>query len=79
MKCKVFPKIQFQIVNLLKLQNKICIVATIDQKLLQEIDDVLFISNGCIGFRTRTKSSNNEEKLKFLAKHDINVSQSLIL
>lgn len=78
---QIFPRLFNFItnVNLLKFQNKMCIVATIHQKLLHEIDDVLFISNGCIEFKTRAKEANNEGKLNFVKKNDINVSQSLML
>jgi hypothetical protein len=58
--------------DLLNLQNKMCIVATKHQKLLDEIDDVIFISNGCIGCKTRAKSS--KEKLNFPALDFIKVS-----
>lgn len=79
MKCKVFSITQNHNLDLLKLQNKMCIVATKHQKLLQEIDDVLFISNGYIGCRTRAKCLKDCEKLNLLAKTDVRVSQRSIM
>lgn len=52
-----------------------CIVATKHQKLLQNIDDVIFISNGCIGCKTRVKSSKTKEKLNFPVMDVIKVSR----
>lgn len=69
-----FPFTDFHNSDLLKLQHKMCIVATKHRRLLHEIDDVISMKNGLLCHETRTKSSKLEETFNLMSLNAIKVS-----